>query len=228
MVLLVACALLWLSRPACADDKFWISLRTGPAKTTSCEACALKAVKYLAEKEKFLFVELDDKGAVQGWSEKSTALVMTITTPGGPMFLVLTAGPDNAENERLKDAVSAQLLTAPEDPKTPHKIGKPESRQRVKLPVIRWQSETRPMVSTLKFFGPAAGITMEKLGVNVTKLENNGVVGEGQGALLVSMACAGENGLTARITVFATGWDEENVTRLGKSYLQKLLKLLYE
>src|SRR5437016_192879 len=96
-----------------ADEKFHIGFGCSPVKAANCEGCALKAVKFLADKEKFLFAEIEDNGSVRGWSDKASVIVLPFLRPVGPHVLTLTASRDLAEAERLRKELFAYLLEGP-------------------------------------------------------------------------------------------------------------------
>lgn len=199
----------------------------GPLKGLTCAECGRKAVQGLGQ-DKFLFAEVDAEGNVRGWSEKASVAVLIWPGPDCVQYEVMVASGDNAESERVRNAVRTFLENAPTDPKAPSRIGSADSFPKGKIPVIHSRNEQRSAVPTLQFFGAGASIAFQKQGLSLDHTEKCIVLGHGQGGLAATFIAPASNGLSAHFCVIAISWDEASSTRLTDAVWREVVKVLFE
>jgi hypothetical protein len=216
-----------VASPANADPNVSVHLGAAVARNMTRETCARKAVQLMA-KEHFLYAGVDKEGNVRGWSAKASVAVVPLPNPDGVFFLVVAAGSDCAEAERLRNVIRAQLLEAPLDPNAPRLVGKVDPERRAKVPAIRWRVRQQSLVRTMQYFAGGAGIVLEKEGINVAQSDNGFVLGAGRGCVASVWTAPGPNALTVHLGGLAVGWDDATARQRADALCRAIVKLLYE
>jgi hypothetical protein len=142
--------------------------------------------------------------------------------------LVIAASPDNAEAERLRNAVRACLLDGQPAPDGPQRFGAPDPGRQGPGPVLRWHVEQRPAVATLHYFEGAASIILVKQGYSPGHSERALVMGRGPGGAVILFAVPGPTSLTANVGVLVVGDGGDTAGQLAKSLCRSLIALLFE
>ena len=102
-----------------------ISLSVGfDSRKMTRQECARKAVEAMGVREKFGFAEVTGDGNAQGWNATSAVRVMSFPMPDSRRIyiVIVAAGHNEAETERVQLAVRAHVFDGPDDPKTPARI----------------------------------------------------------------------------------------------------------
>jgi hypothetical protein len=203
----------------------------GDTRKMTREACAQKAVEAMGVKERFCFAEVTPDGNARGWSDKTAVLVLSAPTPvkENVFFLVIVAGKDNAEAERLRNVIRTHILDGPHDPGVPTRFGPEEGTAPPPPLALCLQGETRTIISPLRFFEAVASIVLEKRGFG-TKAEGKMLVvgGNPQQMAALAILTPTASGLSVRLNVVAITADKASAEDLAKELLQGMVKVFYE
>jgi hypothetical protein len=211
-----------------ADGALGLSMGYDNRKMTR-EECARKAVEAMAAKHKFPFAEVTDDGNARGWNDKINVLVMSFPMPDPErvFVVVVAAGMEAAETERVRVAVMSHVCDGPYDPKAPTRVA-PEGGKAPSQPcTLCWKSEERTVTNLLRHYVPAATIVLEKKGYQ-TKAGPVVVLGfmpdRGVTAFLAPTATA----LSARFNVVVATPGEASGEKAAEDLLSRIVKVLYE
>lgn len=225
--LLAALAVIGVGPLTLAEEPISLSVGFGSQKMTR-EECARKAVEVMGVREKFGFAEVTADGNAQGWNATSAVRVMSfpMPDPGRVYIVVVAAGHNEAETERVKLAVRAHVFDGPDDPKTPARIpaaGTPPPRP-VTLSYRSKEWATNPV---LRHFTPVAEVVLEKKGYQ-TKAGPRLVAGTlPDRSLLTFLAPTVSAALVRLNVVYATPGEEAGETTT-EDMLGLIGKVLYE
>lgn len=203
-----------------------VSYGGGQVKATQA-ACARKAVGAMTA-EKFARAGVTEDGHALGWTDSTTVLVMTVPQQDDNVAaIVLAAGRDQKEAERLRHAVLNYLGGKPDVEGAPAKVvSKVEG---TKAPSVRWLTRSRDAVATVKYFVPVASLHLEKRGYNVFSEPGKTVVlgADGQRAA-VTFAAPGTSALKIQFAFAAFGSDDEACERMCKPFSEAVFQTLFD
>jgi hypothetical protein len=225
--LLAALAVMGVAPVTFAGGPIFLSVGFDSRQMTRQE-CARKAVEAMRVREKFAFAEVTGDGNVQGWNATSAVRVMSypMPDPGRIYIVIVTAGQNQAETERVHLAVRAHVFDGPDDPKIAARIpttGTPPPR-----PVtLFYQSEERDSHPVLRHFAPVAEVVLEKKGYH-TKAGSRIVMGALPDRSVVTfLAPTASTGRVWLGAVYAIAGEEPGETT-AEDVLGRIAKVLYE
>ncbi|MFL5341715.1 MAG: hypothetical protein ACJ8F7_16340 [Gemmataceae bacterium] len=208
-----------------AGDQIGIHAGGEFGKMTS-EECQAKALDALRE-QKFPHMEITPEGVVVGRSAKATVLVFGFPYRDGVVAMVAAASKDNAEAERLRNAVRDSVLDKSHTADT-------DSIQRVTHSdvknglTVRYGVEKHAFLPTLRFFDAAATIAMEKHGLGTNPASKMMVFGGHAEGGVVAVLVPGTNELSVQLLVIGVSADEKEADRLQKTISGEIMKILFE
>jgi hypothetical protein len=214
-----------LATPVRADP---LAIHVGSEfRRMSVEDCARKAIAAMI-KEDFVCAEIGKDGNAWGASESTTVKVLALPYRDGAHILVIAAGKDNKEVERLRNAVREHVTNAPLDPEGPkhHQCGDPARKPY--SGTLLCGLEQRTIVPTLRFFIPAATIVLEKQGLGTSPGGPALLFGGNQQVALGAFALPGPNEVNVRIGVAVISEDRKEAERLQNVVRTGIVRILFE
>jgi hypothetical protein len=226
----LAAALLVPHAPAQSPPAHTLTLNIGGLKLTP-EQCARRAVEAMGTKQKFLYAGTAGEGRAWGWNETTTVVVMAFPQPveGFVHAVVLAAGTDPKEVERLRNSVAEYVAGGAPDPATPEVICSPDlGLKRSTAPCVDWQVQPRDAVSTVKFFQPVAGLMFEKRGCQHNNIGPNVALGGNQQGVSALFVLPGSSAVKLHFAAVTFCTEEDDCKRIGNHLLSAVIKTIYE
>ena len=195
----------------------------------SRESCARKAVEAMGVKEKFAVSEVTDEGNAQGWNAKVAVQVLSFPMPDPERvyIVVIAAGTDGPEAERVQAAVRTHVFDGPDNPDTPKRIVTPQEKLPPRPVTLTYKSEERAITPVLRHFTPGATIALEKKGYQ-TKAGGMAVMGFLPDRGMVAFLAPTASAVSARLNVVYATPGEESGEKAAADVLSRIVKLLYE
>lgn len=227
--LLTVAAVIAVGAAARADGPVAVAVGFDNRKMTR-EECARKAVEAMGAKEKFPWAETTKDGNAQGWNAKVAVQVLSYPMPDPERvyIVVITAGTDGPEAERVQQIVRAHVMDGTDNPNTPARIA-PAGGAAPPRPVTltcksQEQSATNPV---LKHFAAAATIVLEKKGYQ-TKAGSGMVLGFFPDRSGVAFLAPTTKAISVRLNVAYATPGEEPGDKAADDLLNQIVKVLYE
>ncbi len=190
------------------------------------EECQAKALDALRE-QKFPHAEIMPDGVVLGRNAKATVLVFGFPYRDGVVALVAAASKDNAEAERLRNAIRDSVLDASHEADA-------GSIKQVRHAAVKNGLEVNYAVTKhgflpiVRFFDVAAAIAMEKHGLQTTAASKMMVFGGNSTGGVVAILVPGANEVSVQLLVIGVSADEKEAERLQKTISAEVMKVLFE
>jgi hypothetical protein len=199
----------------------------GDHRKISAEDCARKAVEAMG-KEKFILAEVGKDGYAWGYDEKTAVRVLALPYKDGVHVIIVVAGKENPEAERVRNAVRAHIHDGVLDPTVPKQIKTSDTSRKGCGLSLRWGVEQRNVIPTMRFFKPAAAIVMEKQGFATTESGPALVFGGTAESALAVFAVPGPNEISAHIGVIAVNTEEAVAERLQSVIRGGIVRVLFD
>jgi hypothetical protein len=221
IVVLTVCSLPGLAR---AQGKA-IHVGAWPQNITR-ETCAHQAMAAMA-KEKFVFAEVDDQGNVWGFTDKTAVAVLSFRQVDGICAMVLAASLDNADADRLRNAIRTYIVEAPFEAEVSRRIGSADVKRAAGVPHLGWYFTQRSETKVLRFFDTAVSLLLEKRGLTTTLGGKGLVLACGPEQTLAAFALPGPNGVSVRFGALCAR-DDEAACDSARTITREVVKLLYK
>jgi hypothetical protein len=221
-------ATLLLAATASAQAPLMLRYGGGTMKLSS-ETAARKAVSALAA-EKFAFAEVTADGHARGWNDKYAVFVLCMPTPNPDLsqVLVVAAGADEVEAERLRAAVHTHVAEGKDDAKSPKRVAPADGKVPPAPVSVFVKSEERAGMPVLKYFSPVTSLVMEKMGM-ATKPDNQTLVlGSSPAVLSAVVIGPTANALNVKLSVVTITHGEKPAEKVADDVLSRVVKVLYE
>lgn len=211
-----------------ADGPITVSVGYDNRKMTR-EACSRKAVEAMGAKAKFPFAEVTADGNARGWDAKTTVAVLSFPMPDAErvFVMIVAAGGDAKQVERVRDVVKSHVFDGPYNPETPTRVAPPDGHIMPRPCTLCWKSEDRGAVNLLRLYDAAAAITLEKKGFQTHQVQGK-VLGASPTQGVVAFVAPTASAATARLNVVFATPGEESGEKTAEEILTRITKTLYD
>jgi hypothetical protein len=194
----------------------------------SRETLAHKAIAAMAQ-EKFTVACIDQEGNAWGFDDKTAVAVLSFPyLDGGLHAVVLTAGRDDAEAGRLRNAIRTYLVDAPYDESAPKQLGDAGAKRPPNVPHLAWNTINRNETRLLRYFDTATSLVLEKRGLPPHPIGKALILTCVPDHSAACFATPGPNAISATIGVISACSTPEDAKRNAQTISREIVKLLYE
>lgn len=201
----------------------------GSVVPTRPQQCALRAMHALAVQEQFPFATIREDGHVLAWNDRISVLVLIFPhQDSSTLHIVLTAGRDGKEADRLRNVVRERIASPSNAPDTTPTLVYDESALDSKAPWIHYLVQPKPAVSTLKYYQPVTSLLLEKRGFQVMNANNNLMLGGDINRVVALFAVPGKSAVSVNLGTVVADEDRAAADRLCEQFFNGVQKLLYD
>jgi hypothetical protein len=193
----------------------------------SAEDCARKAIAAMI-KEKFIRAEIGKDGNAWGVNETTAVKVLAFPYRDGAHVVVVAAGQDNKEAERLHHAIRHNVWNATLDPESPKEHKCDDAGRKPYGGTLLFGMEQRNIIPTLRFFIPAATIVLEKQGLGTNQAGPGLLFGGNQQTAIGMFALPGPNEVQVRVGVIVISGDQKEAERLQNIVRTGVVRVLFD
>jgi hypothetical protein len=211
-----------------ADGPVAVSVGYDTRKMTR-ESCGRKAVEAMGAKAKFPFAEVTVDGHARGWDARTTVMVLSFPLPDPErvFVMVVVAGGETKEADRVRDAIQSHVFDGPYNPETPVRLTPSDGKAPPRPYTLCWKSEDRGAVNLLRLYDAAAAITLEKKGFQTHQAQGK-VLGASPTQGVVTFVAPTASAATARLNVVFAPPGEESGEKAAEDILARIAKILYD
>jgi hypothetical protein len=207
-------------------QSYAVHVGSWPQKITR-EVCAQKAMAAMA-RQSFLCAGVDADGNAWGFTATTAVMVVSFRYLDGVQVVLVAAGRDNGDAERLRNLLRSEISDAPLDADSPSRIGDPDTKRGPDVPYLCCHLEQRSLINLLRFFDTASCILLEKHGLN-TNIHSKCLVFAGmQDMVVTTFLGGGPNGVSANLGVVTASPSAGTAQEFSRTLCRELVKLLYE
>ena len=193
----------------------------------SRDECLHKAVAAMI-RENLIRAEIDKDGQAWGVNEHTLVKVHAVPYRDGVHVIVIVAGKDAKDAERLRNALRSHICDEPYDATAPKQHQAADASRKPCGVHMRLGLEQRNIIPTVRFFIPATTIVLEKQGLGTNPGGPALMFGGNAQTCVAVFAVPGPNEVNVQIGVAAASADDKEAERLSSVIRSGVVRVLFE